>query len=195
MASLPRPLIGLLVATVAFFAVWTVALRPSSSGGPVSASKSPSPAASPSQSKLATAAHDSAAASHASTAATASHASATKAKPAVKHTVSAAQRQSVIEHGLNHHKVVAILFYNPAAADDQAVKHELSEIPARGGKVVKLAVPLSELSGYPVITNQVQVTESPTLVLIDGQRKADMLTGFLDQFELAQRVSDALAVK
>jgi hypothetical protein len=197
MANLPRPLIGLLVATIAFFAVWTVALRPSSSGGPVSGSSKPAPAAS--QPAAAAPAH--AAASHASASAStnATATSATKAKPvakaAVKHTVTAQQRQSVIENGLNRHKVVAILFFNPAAADDRAVKHELDEVPARGGKVVKLAVPLSELTRYPVITNQVQVTESPTLVLIDGQRKADMLTGFLDQLELSQRVSDALTVK
>jgi hypothetical protein len=192
MANLPRPLIGLLVATVAFFAVWTVALRPSSSSGPVSSSSHSAPAASPPKPAAATA-------SHASASASVSSASAAKAKavtkPAVKHTVSAQQRQSVIESGLSQHKVLAILFFNPAAADDQAVKHELDAIPARGGKVVKLAVPLSEITRYPVITNQVQVTESPTLVLIDGQRKADMLTGYLDQFELAQRVSDALSVK
>jgi hypothetical protein len=194
MANLPRPLIGLLVATIAFFAVWTVALRPSSSGGPVSSSSSPAPAAG--QPKAAAPAHADAD-STASHAAGASHASASaaKAKPAVKHAVSPQQRQSTIENGLNHHRVLAILFFNPAAADDQAVKHELDEIPARGGKVVKLAVPLSELTRYPVITNQVQVTESPTLVLIDGQRKADLLTGYLDQLELSQRVSDALAVK
>jgi hypothetical protein len=185
-------MIGLLVATIAFFAVWTVALKPSSSSGPVSSSSSPSPAAS--KPKAAAPAH--ADASHASASATASAAKAKPAaKPAVKHAVPAQQRQTAIENGLNHHKVLAILFFNPAAADDRAVKHELDEIPARGGKVVKLAVPLSELTSYPVITNQVQVTESPTLVLIDGQRKADMLTGYMDQFELAQRVSDALAVK
>jgi hypothetical protein len=188
MANIPRPMIGLLVATVAFFAVWTVALKPSSSSGPASSSSSPAPAAS--QPKAAAPAH--ADASHASASAAKAQPA---AKPAVKHTVSPQQRQTVIEHGLNHHKVLAILFFNPAAADDRAVKHELDEIPARGGKVVKLAVPLSELTRYPVITNQVQVTESPTLVLIDGQRKADLLTGYLDQLELSQRVSDAVAVK
>jgi hypothetical protein len=185
-------MIGLLVATIAFFAVWTVALKPSSSSGPVSSSSSPSPAAS--KPKAAAPAH--ADASHASASATASAAkSKPAAKPAVKHAVPAQQRQTAIENGLNHHKVLAILFFNPAAADDRAVKHELDEIPARGGKVVKLAVPLSELTRYPVITNQVQVTESPTLVLIDGRHKADMLTGYLDQLELSQRVSDALTVK
>ena len=196
MANIPRPMIGLLVATIAFFAVWTVALKPSSSSGPASSSSSPAPAAS--QPKAAAPAHADASHASASHAAAASHASATsasaaKTKPAVKHTPQ--QRQTVIEKGLNHHKVLAILFFNPAAADDRAVKHELDEIPARGGKVVKLAVPLSELTRYPVITNQVQVTESPTLVLIDGQRKADLLTGYLDQLELSQRVSDAVAVK
>ena len=192
MANLPRPMIGLLVATIAFFAVWTVALKPSSSSGPASSSSSPAPAVS--QPKAAAPAH--ADASHASSHASASAAKAQPAaKPAVKHTVSPQQRQTVIANGLNHHKVLAILFFNPAAADDRAVKHELDEIPARGGKVVKLAVPLSELTRYPVITNQVQVTESPTLVLIDGQRKADVLTGYLDQLELSQRVSDAVAVK
>ena len=200
MANIPRPMIGLLVATIAFFAVWTVALKPSSSSGPASSSSSPAPAAS--QPKAAAPAHADASHASASHAAAASHASApsasasaAKAKPAVKHTVSPQQRQTVIANGLNHHKVLAILFFNPAAADDRAVKHELDEIPARGGKVVKLAVPLSELTRYPVITNQVQVTESPTLVLIDGQRKADLLTGYLDQLELSQRVSDAVAVK
>jgi hypothetical protein len=188
MANIPRPMIGLLVATVAFFAVWTVALKPSSSSGPASSSSSPAPAAS--QPKAAAPAH--ADASHASASAAKAQPA---AKPAVTHTVSPQQRQTVIEHGLNHHKVLAILFFNPAAADDRAVKHELDEISARGGKVVKLAVPLSELTRYPVITNQVQVTESPTLVLIDGQRKADLLTGYLDQLELSQRVSDAVAVK
>jgi hypothetical protein len=185
-------LIGLLVATIAFFAVWTVALRPSSSGGPVSSSSHAAPAAT--QPKPAAPAHADATAA-ASHAATVTHASAPKAKPAVKHTVTAQQRQSTIETALTKHRVVAILFFNPGAADDRAVKHELDAIPARGGKVVKLAVPLSELTRYPVITNQVQVTESPTLVLIDGKRRADMLTGFLDQLELSQRVSDALAVK
>jgi hypothetical protein len=190
MANLPRPMIGLLVATIAFFAVWTVALKPSSSSGPASSSSSPAPAAS--QPKATAPAH--ADASHASASASAAKAL-PAAKAAVKHTVSPQQRQTVIESGLNHHKVLAILFFNPAAADDRAVKHELEEIPARGGRIVKLAVPLSELSRYPVITNQVQVTESPTLVLIDGQRKADLLTGYLDQLELSQRVSDAVAVK
>jgi hypothetical protein len=193
MANLPRPLIGLLVATVAFFAVWTVALKPSaSSSGPPSGSSSPSPAAAAQpQPSATTASH--AAAPSASPAASLKPKRAMK--PAVKHTSAASQRLDVIQNALTQHKVLAILFFNPAAADDQAVKHELDAVPNHGDKVVKLAVPLSELTRYPVITTQVQVTESPTLVLISANRKANVLTGFADQFELAQRVADTLSAK
>jgi hypothetical protein len=191
MANLPKPLLGVLVAAVAFFALWTVALKPSPSSGPVSGSRSASAAATPPKPATATASH--------AAAASASHASPLKTKPAIqspaKHPAAAAHRVNVVENALNRHKVLAVLFFNPAAADDKAVKRELDAVPSFRGEVVKLAVPLSELARYRVITNQVQVTESPTLVLIDSTRKADMLTGFVDQFALAQRVSDALAVK
>jgi hypothetical protein len=45
-----------------------------------------------------------------------------------------------------------------------------------------------------VVTNQVPVNESPTLVLIDAQRHASTIVGFADRFEIAHRVADALAV-
>jgi hypothetical protein len=101
----------------------------------------------------------------------------------------------MVARALASHRVLAILFFNPAAADDRAVKQELASVPTRGSKVVKLAVPLSELSRYGVVTNQVQVNESPTLVLIDGHAQAETITGFADRFEIAQRIDAALAVK
>ena len=64
-----------------------------------------------------------------------------------------------------------------------------------GSAVVKLAVPLSELARYPVVTTQVPVSESPTLVLIDRAQQATTIVGFADRFEIAQRVDDALAAK
>jgi hypothetical protein len=91
--------------------------------------------------------------------------------------------------------VLALLFYNPAAADDRAVARELRTIPVRGGRVFRLAVPISELSSYGPITNQVPVTTSPTLLLVDRARSASTIVGYASAFEIAQRVSDALAVR
>jgi hypothetical protein len=195
MANIPRPLIGLLVATVACFAVWTIALKPSSSSGPAAKPSTPAPA--PAAAGASKPEPTASTASHAAGVAKTEPAKAAKAtpKPAVTHAASTSQRVALVKAALADHKVLAVLFFNPAAADDQAVKRELAHLPVHGGKVVKLAVPLNELAQYPVITNQVQVTESPTLVLIDPQRQADMLTGFVDQLELNQRVANAIASK
>jgi ABC-type phosphate/phosphonate transport system permease subunit len=76
-----------------------------------------------------------------------------------------------------------------------AVKHELSAVLTHGGRVVRLAVPVRELARYPVITTQVPVTQSHTLVLIDGRRRASTVVGFAGWFEIVQRIDDALAVK
>jgi hypothetical protein len=88
-----------------------------------------------------------------------------------------------------------VLFYNNAAADDKAMKAELAAIPTHKGQVVKLAVPVSQLTKFSMITTQVPVDTSPTLVLIDRARQATTLSGYADGVEIAQRIDDALAAK
>jgi hypothetical protein len=239
MASLPRPLIALLVATLAAFGLWYVELKPSSSssggssqglgayqsainkahqavkisgaanaklGAPTSTGPAP---ASPTTTNAATAKAGSATATSAKAAPAvksaapatpAAHAKtvarpkAAPAKPAVK-TLSTAQQVSLIKNAIDTHKVVAVLFYNTAASDDQAMAHELAAVPTHGGKVVKLAVPVSELTSFGIITQQVPVVTAPTLVLIDTARQATTITGYADPLEISQRVDDALTAK
>ncbi len=248
MASLPRPLIALLVATLAGFGLWYVELKPSSSasgggsqglgayqsainkahqavkisgaanaklGAPTStgpAPTSPTPAKTTQAAKTTARAKTTGAAkttAPAKTTITASKAAApaknaaqakpakstAAAKPSAAKTVSAAQQVSLITSAIEAHKVVAVLFYNPAAADDVAMDHELGALPKHGSKVVKLAVPVSELTNFAIITQQVPVVTAPTLVLIDSSRQATTITGFADTLEISQRIDDALAAK
>lgn len=206
MQHVSRPLIGLLVATVAFFALWIVALKPSSSksGGlgqyqsAINAAhnvvKLSAGAAAAQGSGLASAPATAAPATPAPATAAATTAAATTAAPA-RPLSTATQRLNTVEGALRRHHVVAILFFNPAAADDRAVKHELSTVPTHKGAVAKLAVPLNELASYTLVTSQVPVSSSPTLVLIDRADQATTIVGFADRFEIAQNVDDALAVK
>jgi hypothetical protein len=97
-----------------------------------------------------------------------------------------------VRAALDHHKVLALLFYNHDSPDDQAVAAELKSIPTQGGAVVKLAVPLQELASYASLLSSVPVNYSPTLVLIDRQRQAQEITGFATAFEIDRRVADAL---
>jgi hypothetical protein len=103
----------------------------------------------------------------------------------------AAQAQSQVnqvEDAVADHRVVGLLFYNPAAADDQAVKGELAAAATRPG-VVKVAVPVSAISKFTMLTNTVPVSSSPTLILIDRGGNASTITGFADRFEIAQRLN------
>jgi hypothetical protein len=106
--------------------------------------------------------------------------------------LTAAERFHAAQVALNQHKVLALLFYNPASADDRAVKSEMSSIPTHAGAVVKLAVPVQELAAYSGLLNQVPVNYSPTLMLIDRHSQAVEITGYASSFEIDQRVTEAL---
>jgi hypothetical protein len=260
MGNVSRPLLALLVATVAFFALWLVALKGGSSssssapritgsgtsasistgssggslgsyqsdinaaknvqsqvnantarqGAAEAGSSSTTPAASSASSAPASSASrrsktsGSASASRAGTTTHhhAKHAAAptTHARAAHhRHVVvqpngpaTAAARLNAVARALAADKVVALLFYNPAGPDDDAVKAELSTIPTHRGRVVKVAIPLSELPNYATLTAQVPVNFSPTLVIINGHHQATSITGFADTLEIAQRIADAL---
>jgi hypothetical protein len=215
MDNVSRPLIALLVGTVALFALWFVALKPGSSSsgsgspGPAalqsdvgkahhavalsnatSAAQGADPSQTPSSQSPRTAAANNTAAASTSTA------TRYRAKPAatVVHSSAATRhRLDVVSGALKAKKVLALLFYNPPATDDRAVKQELAAVPVHAHRVVKLAVPITELGRYQVVTTQVPVNQSPTLVLIDRAGQATTIVGFADRFEIAHRVAGAAA--
>jgi hypothetical protein len=228
MTHVSKPLVGLLVATVAFFALWVVALKPSGQGGSsgpgaskglgqfqsdinaahqaVNTSNADNSRAGADPTSAAPTAGTAPAAAHAAkapavtvkpvarTAAKAKAVSRSAAKPAGG-AHAAATRLSAVQRALHAHKVLALLFYNPAAPDDRAVRQELGTVPAHGGKVFKLTIPLNEIVSYLAITNQVPVNVAPTLVLVAPNGQVDEIVGYTDPFEISQRVDDALALR
>jgi hypothetical protein len=201
MDNVSRPLIGVLIAAVAVLALWLVALKPgsSSTGGKQQGLGAYQSAINKAHQAAATS--DAAAAAVNGTGPTTSTTSAT-ARPATATRTAAthvarvhvdANTPGAVARALARRNVVALLFYNPAATDDQAVKQELAAVSTDRGKVVKLAVPVGQLARYSLVTNQVPIQVSPTLVLIDKSRQASTIVGFADRFEIAQRVEDALS--
>ena len=217
MDRVSKPLIGVLIATVAVLALWVVALKPSSSsnspngsgGGlgrfqsdinkahqAVQTANSASARAGgvvPTTTSHLTAAPPSVRPASSSAASSSAQSSASTSTRVVKAPATAAARFSTVKAALDAHKAVALLFYNPSAADDQAVKHELALVPKHSGKVLKLAIPLNELHSYTAVTEQVPVNMSPTLVVIGRDGQAGEIAGFTDKVEITQRVADALA--
>ncbi len=109
--------------------------------------------------------------------------------PRVSHQVAA------VQSALRHHKAIAIAFVDPSTADARAVAQEMGHVSHFGGRALPLAVPLSQLSAYDFITNAVQVTVAPTIVIVDPHGHATTIVGFADGDEIAQRLADALATR
>lgn len=99
-----------------------------------------------------------------------------------------------VSAALADERVVAILFYNPGAADDRAERAELLALPA-SRRVLRLAVPIADVAQYSEITQQLPIGSSPTLVIVDPRHQATLITGFASAFEIAGRIAQALAVR
>lgn len=100
---------------------------------------------------------------------------------------------SLVEAALRQRKAVAIAFVDPQTADARAVAVEVRHVSHFDGRAATFVAPLAKLSAYGFITNRVEVTVAPTVVIVDPRRRATTIVGFTDRGEIEQRLADALA--
>jgi hypothetical protein len=89
-------------------------------------------------------------------------------------------------------KVLVLLFWNPRAADDRLVRHEVKGVGRHKGRVVVHVANVEDISRYTPITRGVEVQQSPSVVVVDRKLQGELLTGFTDRVTIDQAVSDAL---
>ncbi len=106
--------------------------------------------------------------------------------------IKAADLPKPVARAIEKRKVILLLFWNRSSTDDRAVRAELRRVDRRRGRVYVTAAPVSRLGRYGAITRSVQVLQSPTLVVVDRQRRASTIIGYTDAREIDQRVSDVL---
>jgi len=114
---------------------------------------------------------------------------------AARHRRGGGSEVGAVKAALRHHKAIAIAFVDPSTADGRAVAQEIGHVAGFGGRALAVAVPLTKLSDYDFITNRVEVTVAPTIVIVDRSRHATTIVGFADRGEIEQRLADALAAK
>lgn len=218
MDQVSRPMLIALSATVVLAALWLVALRPKDDNG---GSSEPAAPATPvdAQIKAVDKAKEAAAATDAATAktqaatgegpaqvsATPAKPDVTAAKPAAPKPAPAASKPAKkaaaspevssgrVLAAMEQNKVVVLLFQNPKAADDRAVRKIVNGIDRRKGKVVVSVASINQVGSYEAITRGVQINQSPTILVIDRDQKARTIVGFSDKHEVSQAVGDALA--
>ena len=222
MSQISPPIRILLVCAVAFLAAWMLFLRPKDDAGtpatatPTAPSTRPVEAGGAKADSLAgkavekanesTAAQDARAEELAGGAGeTAAPPTATAVTPAGDPAVAADEPRKLTKkaaeagglplrvlRAIADRKVVVLLFWKPKAAEDKAVRRALTGVDRHKGKVLAHATHVKRIAAYGQITRGADVEQSPTVVVVDRNRKVETLVGFVDRTSIDQAVTDAL---
>jgi hypothetical protein len=104
--------------------------------------------------------------------------------------------QLKVEADLKKGKIVAILFWNPKATDDQAVNHQLQAVGSKLRRSVAVHNALaSQVGSFGTIIRGVKVYGTPTVMIINKRGEASTLTGFTDAYAIEQAIGEARHVK
>ena len=99
-----------------------------------------------------------------------------------------------VARALNSNKVVVLFFYEPAASDDQATRAAVRAVQSAGGGAGRVALfqdVVARISDYRRVVGSLGISQSPAMVVIDRNRTAQLLQGYLDSGTIKQTVRDA----
>ena len=81
--------------------------------------------------------------------------------------------------------------WRPVADDDRYVNNALKKTNRYKGDVVVKRVAFDNLSTYGSLVNDLDVSQSPSVVVIDRDLKGTVLTGYVDTVTINQAIADA----
>jgi hypothetical protein len=209
-AQLSLPFRVALVALLAVSALWFTVLRPKEAPVPAPAATAPgvtglandtgaaqgAVAGSAASAAATTAATGTATTGTGTTAATPTATPATgtaTAKAAAAKAAAAGDRSAPLLRALDRDRAVVLLFWNRRGTDDRAVRRAVAAADRHDGKVVVKVAGVRDVARYGAITRGVQVSGSPTVLVIGPERTAKPIVGLTTTVELDQAVGDTLA--
>lgn len=95
-----------------------------------------------------------------------------------------------VERALKARRKVVIFFHEPRGLDDQATAEGVRALKRRGGVAV-FSDRIRNLDAYGTTVQDLGVSQTPSIVIIDPDRQARLIEGYIDPTALAQEVSDA----
>jgi hypothetical protein len=91
---------------------------------------------------------------------------------------------------VHDHKKVVILFRNPRGLDDRAMTSVMRTVDSRT-KALVLTDDVDAVERYGKLVEDLGVSQTPSIVVIDRSGKAQLLEGYVDANTLTQAVADA----
>jgi len=93
---------------------------------------------------------------------------------------------------LEHGKTVMLLFWNPRASNDVAVHRQVGAVAHKLGRsVAAFSARASQVGQFGSITRDVQVYQTPTLLIVNPKRQVTTVTGLTDAYALEQTIREA----
>jgi hypothetical protein len=102
--------------------------------------------------------------------------------------------QHAVEADLAKGDVVVLLFWNPSGTDDVSVHRAVQAVKSVKHVAVQEAS-ASQVASFGSITRGVQVYTTPTLLVVNKQGHAIVLTGVQDAFSIEQAINEARSTK
>jgi len=114
------------------------------------------------------------------------------AAPTAAQSAAAKTLPKPVRTALANNKIVVLAFLNPKASDDRAVRRSLAKVNHWNGEVAVRTADIARVSRYGAVTRGADVQQSPTLVVVDRNEKAETLVGYEDTLSIDQAVVDAM---
>jgi hypothetical protein len=102
-------------------------------------------------------------------------------------TVPADVRRAIVKR-----KIIVLGVVAPKGADDRLVRKSLGKVDKLHGRVFVKTVPVKRISRYGTITRGIDVSQTPSVVVVDFELRATTLAGWSDVATIDQAVVDAI---
>jgi hypothetical protein len=100
--------------------------------------------------------------------------------------------QATVEAELKQGKIVAVLFWNAKGSVDRVVQRELNFVGhTLGGGLAIHDARAAQVGSFGSITRNVQVLQTPTILIVNKHGQTTALTGLTDSFAIQQAIAEA----
>ncbi|HVR05758.1 MAG TPA: hypothetical protein VMS02_06925 [Solirubrobacteraceae bacterium] len=100
--------------------------------------------------------------------------------------------QAAVAAELKQGKTVLVLFWNPHASDDVAVHSQVQAVAHKLGRRVAVHAALADQVGsFGSITRDIQLYQTPTLLIVNSHAQVTTLTGYTEAFAIEQAIAEA----
>jgi hypothetical protein len=83
--------------------------------------------------------------------------------------------------------------WRPMSDDDRYVRNTLKTVNRYDGDVFVKQVPLAKIDSYGVLVNDLDINQTPSVIVVDAKLKASVIAGYLDHVSINQAIADARA--